>query len=718
MKRGALLLLVILAAGAATAQEETVDPNRYYAYPFSFGAGYRTVTPFASFASDFAVQELEATFRAPLTESPVWNGVAKLGLLQYDSQDEALPDKWDHYHVYGVPGIGYSQRLSKEFELGAALTAGITQSVFPNALEEPVGARNFIASLDGKLTLNPSYNVSIDVSPALRYLRSFSPFREYDGLSFGIGVAAHYRLGRDPDSAESLIRAIRFGEVEMPDAFAAMQSYYVDNAIGRVSLTNAENYDLADVQVSFHQEGFMDSPTPAARIGTLAAGQSVEVDLLASYNSEVFSTEGVTPLTGEVIVTYTARGRPAEQRESVTYDLHDKTALTWDDDRKMGSFITPADSAVRNYTSFIRQVGLEDMVDSASEPLQVAMLAYHALAELGVIYQIDPTSPFTQVQDNVTAVDSVNLPRDTLTRLAGDCDDLTALYATMLETVGIETAFITTPGHIYVAFNTGVPARDYLIVHPNREMLIVIDDRVWVPVEITMLGSGGFMDAWRFGVDEWRRYADETSRRGLYRTSEAQTVYRPVGLRQTDLGLQYGSADRIRGQFRDEFDRLADTIISDVRESAEERGTKGQYNKLGIYAARLGRYDAARDAFRRAADMDATYLDPRINLGSVNYLQGRYAAAVRAYEGAVRALELSGRALPDIQTTLYINLSKAHFELANYDDAESFYELAAAVDPEGASAFSYLAQAGSDGTRASAAQSGPPILFADQSGEE
>lgn len=718
MKRGALLLLIILAAGAAAAQEDAVDPNRYYSYPFSFGAGYRAVTPFGSFASEFSVQEFEAAFRAPLPSSPVWNATAKLGLIQYDSQDEAFPDKWDHYHVYGAPGVGYSQRLSKEFELGAALTTGITQSVFPNALEEPVGSLNFVAGLDGKLTLNPSYNVSIDVTPALRYLRSFSPFREYDGLSFGVGVAAHYRLGRDPDSAESLIRAIRFGEVELPDVFAAMQSYYVDSPIGRVTLTNAESYDLAEVQVAFHQEGFMDSPTPSARIGTLRAGESVEVDLLASYNSEVFSTEGVTPLTGEVIVTYTARGRPAEQRESVTYDLHDKTALTWDDDRKMGSFITPADSAVRNYTSFIRQTGLEEMVDSASEPMQVAMLAYHALSELGVIYQIDPTSPFTQVQDNVTAVDSVNLPRDTLTRLTGDCDDLTALYATMLETVGIETAFITTPGHIYVAFNTGVPARDYLIVHPNREMLIVIDDRVWVPVEITMLGSGGFLDAWRFGVDEWRRYADDTEQRGFYRTSEAQTVFRPVGLRQTDLGLQYGSADRIRGRFRDEFDRLADAILADIRESAEQRGTKGQFNKLGIYAARLGRYDAARDAFRRAANMDPTYLDPRINLGSVNYLQGRYPQAVRAYEDAVRALELSGRSVPELETTLYINLSKAHFELANYDDAESFYQLAAAVDPDGASEFSYLARAGEDGTRASAARSGPPILFADETGEE
>jgi crotonobetainyl-CoA:carnitine CoA-transferase CaiB-like acyl-CoA transferase len=38
----------------------------------------------------------------------------------------------------------------------------------------------------------------------------------------------------------------------------------------------------------------------------------------------------------------------------------------------------------------------------------------------------------------------------------GDCDDLSTLYAAMLEAVGIPTAFITTPGHIFLAFSLGM----------------------------------------------------------------------------------------------------------------------------------------------------------------------------------------------------------------------------------------------------------------------
>ena len=125
-------------------------------------------------------------------------------------------------------------------------------------------------------------------------------------------------------------------------------------------------------------------------------------------------------------------------------------------------------------------------------------------------------------------------------------------------------------------------------------MLIVIDDRVWVPVEITMLGSGPFMDAWRFGVDEWRRYAHETGRRG------GSHGYHPH---------RYSRASGATGH----------------------QGPVQQGRRL-----------------RRAA--------------------------------ALRALELSGRSIPEFETTLYINLSKAHFKLTSYDDAESFYQLAAAVD--------------------------------------
>ena len=120
------------------------------------------------------------------------------------------------------------------------------------------------------------------------------------------------------------------------------------------------------------------------------------------------------------------------------------------------------------------------------EALQLTMQVYNALRELGLIYQVDPTSPFTQVQENTLLVDSISLPRDTLSRITGDCDDLTVLFCSLLETAGIETGFITVPGHIYLAVNTKEATRNYRNIHPNRDLSLNVDGELWIPVEITL----------------------------------------------------------------------------------------------------------------------------------------------------------------------------------------------------------------------------------------
>ena len=95
----------------------------------------------------------------------------------------------------------------------------------------------------------------------------------------------------------------------------------------------------------------MDSPTASASIPRLAAGESAAVPLFAVFNGAVFRNEGKVPLSGQLIATYKLAGRAAEQKQPVTYDLMDKTSITWSDDRKIGAFITPQDSALRNYTA-------------------------------------------------------------------------------------------------------------------------------------------------------------------------------------------------------------------------------------------------------------------------------------------------------------------------------------------------------------------------------
>ena len=591
VKKILLTCLCLFIGASLFSQEKAINYNEVYRYPFSVGVEYQNLSPFGDYGIDFSIYDFSILLRLPLPFFPALQPLVQAGMMQFISLDRENPEKWNHVHWYGTAGIGYAHRFSKNFEIGAEFAGGLTGAIFPNL--DPEGSRstlNMILSLGGRASLNPSYNFSVDVNPTVKFLHSFSPLTRFDGFLFGLGISVHYRLGEDPDAPQAIIRSIKIEDVDLLSVFAAMQSYYVKNPIGKVTIRNTEKHSVTDVEVSFFQAGFMDTQTNALSIPELGAGESREVPLYASFNEEVFRTEGVTPLTGEVIVDYTTRRKAVQQKFPISYDLHDKTALTWDDDNKVGAFITPADGALRNYTSFVRQTCKDDQVPGISEQLQIGMQVYHGLNELGLIYQVDPTSPFTAAQEDSLIVDSISLARDTLKRATGDCDDLTVLYSSLLETVGIETAFITVPGHIYVAFNTKVPSKSYREVHPDKNMTLNVNGELWVPVEITMIGSADFQAAWRTGMEEYRALDNNPEKRRFILTRKAQAIYRPVGLRERDLGLQDGSREAIAEGVKREIAKLVDRIIEEHMRIAKDSGHKRNYNKLGIACAKFGRY--------------------------------------------------------------------------------------------------------------------------------
>jgi hypothetical protein len=108
----------------------------------------------------------------------------------------------------------------------------------------------------------------------------------------------------------------------------------------------------------------------------------------------------------------------------------------------------------------------------------------------------------------------------------------------MLEALGVETAFITIPGHIYAAFDTGMESgqKDGAF-NSRQDDLIAHNGRLWMPVEITVTGEG-FYRAWRIGAREWgqsaERIASEFSQsenstmRAIYPMRESWALYPPV----------------------------------------------------------------------------------------------------------------------------------------------------------------------------------------------
>lgn len=377
--------------------------------------------------------------------------------------------------------------------------------------------------------------------------------------------------------------------------------------------------------------------------------------------------------------------------------------MTWDDDRKVAAFVTPADSALRNYSSFIRQASKEETLPTFNQPLQLAMQVFQALGEIGCLYQADPALPFTKVQGNPMVVDSISLPRDTLKRITGDCDDLTVLYCSLLETAGTETGFITVPEHIFSVFNTKVPGRDYARLHPDRGMTINLEGELWVPVEITLIGKTGFLEAWRKGIEEWTAHEASPEKRGFFSTRQCQQQYRPVGLKETDLGLQYGRPENILNGFRRDMDKLVEALTEEARSAVRTKGRKEDYNRLGILYSQLGRYAPAEGAFQSALKADSGYLNARINLASLLFLKKDYPASLAQYQSVLSALEQQ-KGVPDRRVKVLLNLSRVYYQLEKYEEAKRFYGQAEALDPQAVAQYAYLGKSTGEQTRAEGVQ--------------
>ena len=714
------LLSFLLASTFAHSQQQGVDLNTYYQFPLSLGVEYQSLTHLVTYSwgSPFTVFDLSASVRWPIPPLPVLQPTLRAGVMRFDSQSQIEPPlKWDHTDVYGLLGLGYAQRFAKYFEIGAEMLAGMSESLYYDLIPEaapPLGNPNLLFEAGGRISLNPSYNFTVEIHPNVRYLLSLGEVQDFDGLIFGIGFTGNFRFGQDPDAPQAQIRAIGFQKASIPNAFAAMQSWYARNPIGTVTLVNTDRGTLTDVEISFYQKGYMDSPTASGKIEQMKAGESREVALYALFNDSVFSIEGVTPLTGEVVVSYKAQGRPAEQKQSVGFDLYDKRAMTWDDERKVSALITPDDSALKNYGGFIRQACKGEAVTGYSDSVQLGMQVFSALGEIGCLYQADSELPFTKVQGNTIAVDTVNLARETLKSGLGDCDDLTVLYCSMLEALAVETGFITVPGHIYAAINTKVASRDWSKVHPERGMTVEVGGELWVPVEITLIGKTGFLDAWRKGVEEWAQYDSAPEKRAFTVTRKARELYRPVGLKEADLGLQYGGKEAILQGFRKDRDKLMERMVGEQVSVAQASGRKEDWNRVGVSYAQFQQYGQAEQAFRKALSVDTGYLNAAINLGNLLFLRQKYEEALTAYRTARARLETQGEK-GAVLMRLLINISRTYYQMERYGEAKDFYGKAVAVDAEKAKEYAYLAESAGGGARA-ADQRDPKIdiLFAEE----
>jgi tetratricopeptide (TPR) repeat protein len=229
-----------------------------------------------------------------------------------------------------------------------------------------------------------------------------------------------------------------------------------------------------------------------------------------------------------------------------------------------------------------------------------------------------------------------------------------------------------------------------------------------------MVGSNGFLDAWIRGAELWNSYEQQPEQRGFYRTDEAQRVFRPVGLRETDLGLQYGEPREIASGFSRDLNRVADIVVESYRDEAQARSHPRTYSALGMAYVRFERYSDAEWAFNRALQLDSSYASALVNLGNIRYLREDYRGALSMFENARDLLQAADRGDSQVSQIILLNISQTHHAMEDYDQAQEYFAQAEEIDPDRVREYSFLGRIGAGSERASDVGSISEILFLEE----
>lgn len=121
------------------------------------------------------------------------------------------------------------------------------------------------------------------------------------------------------------------------------------------------------------------------------------------------------------------------------------------------------------------------------------------------------------VADPRASVEHVQFPNETIKLKGGDCDDLSVCFASLLESIGIQTAFVDYKNpdgisHVNLLINTNLsPLQMNLITNNDSKIVIRRNtdgkDEIWIPVETTCLKD--FDTAWNIAAEKFNKEAIE-----------------------------------------------------------------------------------------------------------------------------------------------------------------------------------------------------------------
>lgn len=574
-------------------------------------------------------------------------------------------------------GAGLHFEMTPQLIAQASVTGGGYFGFFNGSLLDPEGVPYESQSGFGPY-LQAAAGISYYLWPFLS-IGVGGAYAQYFGLTQGLRV----ELGTS-FHLSGLSRKLALSNTSLESVFPVLHKSYNVIPLGKTTIRNGERFPLKNVEVSLYVKELMDTPKTCATVEQLKPGESRSVDLYALFADRILGVREDSDMAVELAIDYTLNGR--RQRKTVTdaLRLYNRNALTWDDDRKAAGFVSAKDQDVLRVSKLVAGVVRKEGPASVDLTMRIGMGMLEAMSAYRISYVRDPNTPtYEAASKNASVVDFLQFPNQTLRLRGGDCDDLSILYASLLESVGIETAFITVPGHIFAAFALEMKPQEAKKVFLDERELIVQDGKAWVPVEITMVGNS-FQNAWQAGAREWYDNA-ASAQAHLYPIHAAWETYETAG-----TPADVGAVDDLDGaaftlRYKQELaafiERELHPQIERIKQAMGNKPESKLLNRIGVLYVRYGMVEQAESVFKKILESEQ-YGPTLINLGNINLLRGDYEKALPLFESALRKGPQSPGAL--------LGLARANHELGRQALANQFLAELKSQDPDTAAKYASI----------------------------
>ena len=600
--------------------------------------------------------------------------------LQGDYKQYTFDTKQDIGNIGVIGGtVGGGYHLPVTDRLGIDFNAGI--GYYHSDYTRGSGANKSTTTVQG-LSVTGGIYVSYKINPTISV--------------FAGGGASHYAYKNSkfitaadvtPGVTFNLTKAfsnktnVSVNQDELKPVFPVFYSWYNENPFGSVEVTNNEDVTITDVNVYFFQPQYMSQPKECGKMAKLKQGESFSVDLRAFFNEQMLELNEKNDTMSTITVEYKYLGKKQTATFPMVVPVYGRNNMSWEDDRCASAFVSSKDPAAMWFAKYVVSTIRENIRSGLTTNIQYAMGIFDALDQFGINYVKDPTSAF---EDNVgtASIDFLQFPYQTLMYRGGDCDDLSILVCSLLESVGIKTAFITIPGHIFMAFDSGFTVEEAQEYFLTLDEFIVDGDKVWVPLEITLTDEG-FNKAWHKGAWEWNTAA-RSGNAMLYKMEDSWKIYKPVNVPGAVARFTLPDETYVARLFSHSVDEFIVGQIMPQIAMYENRiamnPSAQNYNDFGVLYARYGLFEQAEKQFRLARNLE--YMPSVLNTANLYYSIKDYDRATNWYNEVLAA---------DPNNTLaMIGLARCAYELGNYKDCDRWYGTVFNTDIELARKYSYL----------------------------